>query len=388
MSCAASRTVPFHRATRTGNEERAVVEALRSGGFAGGGPISRIVEERLQTLLGVDSAILVPTCSHALELAVRLLRPDPGDEFIVPSFAYVSDANAVLLGGGRVVFADILPDTMTLDPVDVSRRITSRTRGVVAVDYGGQACDLDALGTLCDEHEIALIEDAAHAIGGGLRDRALGSFGDLGCLSFHETKSIQCGEGGALVTSDAQLAERVRVFRDRGTNRAAFDRGDVEFYSWVGLGSSLFLTELQAAILDVQLDQLDDVVGRHREIAELYGRALSPLEARGMLRLASPRVDSRPSHHIFFIHLPSTGMRSEFIAGMGRCGVDTRFHFVPLHSSPYGRSLSRREVVLPATEEAAATLVRLPIHTDITDDDVLYVADSVERVLVAMAGEG
>ena len=384
MSRPLSRTVPFHCPTRTGNEEKSIAEALTSGRISGGGPIAARVEERLQDLLGVNSALLVPTCSHALEMAIRLLQPRPDDEFIVPSFSYVSDANAVLLAGGSVVFADILPDTMTLDPDDVSRRISRRTMGVIAVDYGGYACDLDALGELCEEHGIVLIEDAAHAIGGKFQEKALGTFGDMGCLSFHETKNIHCGEGGALLTSDVRLAELATIYRNRGTNRDAFERGDVDFYSWVGLGSSLFLPELQAAMLDVQLDCLDDVTTRHRAIAALYRRALASLETRGMLRLASPREDCEPNDHVFFVHLPSPDMRPEFIERMGQLGVDTRFHFVPLHTTPFGRSVTEEKVELPATERAAATLVRLPIGCSLTDDDVLYVADSVGRVLQTM----
>jgi len=386
MSHVSRRNVPFYRPLKTGREAKAVTEALESGALAGGGPIASRVEERLRELLGAGAAFLLPTCTHALEMAIRLLQPRPGDEFIVPSYSYVSDANAVLLAGAQVVFAEIEPDTMTLDPDDVATRISSRTKGIVAVHYGGHACNLDRLERLCKEQGIALVEDAAHAIGATYRGRALGAFGDMGCLSFHETKGIHCGEGGALLTNDKRLAERAAVFRDRGTNRVAFERGDVDFYTWVGLGSSLFLPEPLAALLEVQLRRTEQVTRRLREIAALYDSELASVAAKGVVRLPPALQDCKPNFHVYFLHLPEPEMRTEFIERMGQMGVDTRFHFVPLHSSPFGRSLFDANVELPTTERAAATLVRLPIYVGLSNKDVCYVADCVGRVLQTMAG--
>lgn len=355
--------VPFNRPWVGDDEEEAVVAALRSGVLRGDGPVGRRVEERLAEALGVERVLLTTSCTHALEMAMLVLGVGPGDEVILPSFTFVSAANAVVLRGARPVFAEIREDTLNLDPGDVERRITERTKAVVPVHYGGVACRMDALQAVTAPRGVPVVEDAAQALGATYGDRPLGSLGAVGCFSFHDTKNVVSGEGGAFVTGDPELARAAEVVREKGTNRGAFLRGEVDRYTWIAPGSSYVVSDVLAALLEAQLDRREEIARRRRAVWEAYRDALSELEEEGAVRLPTVPDHARPNHHIFHFRVGSPELRSEVLDALRADGIEATFHYVPLHTSPFGRELAGGEPEpLPVTTRAAGTLVRLPLH--------------------------
>ena len=379
-----SPRISFHSHSVGGEEEAAVRRAIRQGRLAGHGPLGRRVEASLARKLGVERAFLTPSGTAALELALMALGVGPGDEVILPSFNFVSDATAVLRQGARPVFADVLPGTLGLDPQDVRRRLTRRTKAILLVHYGGVACDMAPFLAIRRERKLALVEDAALALGATWRGRPLGTIGDLGCFSFHATKQVTCGEGGALVSSRLRLARRIEVLREKGTDRSSFLRGERDRYTWRDQGSSFLLSDLLAAVLEVQLR---GEAGLRRKLLALwraYQRELGPLEEEGLLRLAHPSPDAGLNGHLFWLQLqgPWKGRRSAVLKSLRRAGVSAAFHYLPLHSSPYGRSLRRGpRLVLKVTESAGRDLIRLPLHGRMNVKDAVAVAAKVMAVL-------
>jgi dTDP-4-amino-4,6-dideoxygalactose transaminase len=358
-------------------ERDRVGEALQ-GRIGGDGPFCRKVEGRLQSLLQVRRVLLTTSCTHAMELALLALGVGPGHEVVCPSFTFVSTANAVLRVGARPVFAEIEERTLGLDPADVERRLTPRTRALLLVHYAGLAADMDGLLALARERNLLVVEDAAHGLGGGWRGRALGSLGDAGCFSFHETKNITCGEGGALALRDEAVAQRAEIVREKGTNRSAFLRGEVDKYTWVAEGSSYVLSDVLAALLDAQLDKLEEIQRRRARVCALYLEGLAGwAEAHGV---ALPQVAAEQawSHHIFYLLYPDSGARDEALRTLKAAGIQAAFHYVPLHSSPYGRAFGGAKA-LPVTESVAGRLLRLPLHP-------LLDESAVERVIAALRG--
>jgi dTDP-4-amino-4,6-dideoxygalactose transaminase len=344
-------------------------EAL-AGRTAGDGPFGHKVERRLEQMLGVRRVLLTTSCTHALELALLALGIGPGQEVICPSFTFVSTANAVLRVGARPVFADIEDRFLGLDPADAARRVTARTSALIPVHYGGWAADMDGLLGLARDRGLKVVEDAAHALAADLRGRPLGTLGDAGCFSFHETKNITCGEGGAVAIRDGSLAERAEIMREKGTNRSAFLRGQVDRYTWVAEGSSYALSDVLAAILDAQLDKLAEVQARRGRLTARYRTALrSWAEARGV-RMPPAAADRGSSHHCFYLLFPEARARDAVMESLRAAGIMATFHYVPLHSSPQGRELGYGETALPVTERVAATLLRLPLHALMGEDDV------------------
>ena len=382
-------TVPFHRPFVGPEEERAVVEALRAGVLHGDGPAGRRVQAALRELLGAPHVFFTTSCTHALEIAMLALGIGPGDEVIMPSFTFVSSANAVALRGATPVFADVEPGTMNLDAADVARRITPRTRAIVPVHYAGVACDMDALRALAGPRGIALIEDAAQAIdayhrGADGRRLPLGAIGDAGCYSFHDTKNVTCGEGGAFVTARPDLARAAEVLREKGTNRTAFLRGEVDKYTWVGLGSSYVQSDVLAALLEAQLGKRAAIRARRAEVDAAYREALAPLAAEGRLHLPEVPPYAEPNHHLFFVRTPTPPLRDAALDALREAGIRATFHYVPLHSSPFGREVVGWTDPLPVTELGAATLLRLPLYPDLAPlarPLAARVAAVLERVL-------
>lgn len=371
--------IPFHKPWIDAAEERSVRAAL-AGRLAGDGPIGRRVEALLGKRLGAPQVLLTTSCTHAMELALLALGVEPGDEVVCPSFTFVSTANAALRVGARPVFADIDPVTLGLDPSDVERRLTPRSRLLLPVHYAGLAADMDGLLRLASERGLLVVEDAAHGLGGGWRGRPLGTLGDAGCFSFHETKNVTCGEGGALVLRDAAVARRAEVAREKGTNRAAFLRGEVDKYTWVAEGSSYVLSELLAAVLEAQLGKLDEIQARRARVCAGYEGALAGWAAERGVRLPERRPGQQPSHHIFYLLYPDARLRDAALAALREQGIQASFHYVPLHSSPRGRALGEPPA-LPVTDSVAGRLLRLPLHPLMTEQDI-------ERVVAAVRATG
>jgi dTDP-4-amino-4,6-dideoxygalactose transaminase len=372
-----ARTITFTAPWFDEREAARVREAL-AGRVAGDGPFGRRVEERLAEMLGARRVLLTTSCTHALELALLALGVGPGQQVVCPSFTFVSTANAVLRVGAEPLFADIEDRTLGLDAADLERRLTPRTTAVLPVHYAGIAPDMDAILALARPRGLKVIEDAAQGLGASYRGRPLGALGDAGCLSFHETKNVTCGEGGALVLGDDAVAARAEVIREKGTNRGAFLRGEVDKYTWVAEGSSYVLSDVLAAILDVQLDKLGEIRARRARIARRYREGLSEWARSRGVRLPAELPDREGNDHIFYLLFPDGGSRDACLAGLRGRGIMATFHYVPLHSSPRGRALGQG-AELPVTDRVAETLLRLPLHPLLTEDDVERVIDGVRE---------
>ncbi|HXY38288.1 MAG TPA: dTDP-4-amino-4,6-dideoxygalactose transaminase [Vicinamibacteria bacterium] len=359
--------------------EAEAVRAALAVQTSGDGPAGRRVEARLSAMLAGRRVLLTTSGTHALELALLALGVGPGQEVVCPSFTFVSSANAVLRVGARPVFADIEDRTLGLDPADVERRLTPRTAAMIPVDYAGVAPDMEALGDLARHRGLRVVEDAAQGIAACWRDRPLGTLGDAGCLSFHETKNVSCGEGGALVLQDGALAARAEIAREKGTNRSAFLRGQVDKYTWVAEGSSYVLSDVLAAILEVQLDKLPAIQARRAHVVARYRQGLGDWSRRRGVRLPPQLAERTPNHHIFYLLYPEGRLRDEALARLRAGGVMATFHYVPLHSSPHGRTLGAGELSLPVTDRVAARLLRLPLHAELDDWQVDRVIEAVQE---------
>ncbi|HEY6210056.1 MAG TPA: dTDP-4-amino-4,6-dideoxygalactose transaminase [Gemmatimonadales bacterium] len=362
-----SAPIPFNRPFVDQREIEAVARVLRGDTLRGNGPVARRVEESLRQWLGVAHAYLTTSCTHALEMAMLVLGVKRGDEVIMPSFTFVSTANAVVLRGACPVFADIGADTLNIDPVDVERRVTPRTRAVIVVHYAGVACDMEAITDLARRRGLVIVEDAAQGIDARHSGRPLGAIGQIGCLSFHDTKNIMCGEGGAFLTNDPAAARSAELIREKGTNRAGFLRGEVDRYTWVSEGSSYVPSDILASVLEVQIAKRAEIKARRRVVWEAYFRALEPLAARGQVVRPVVPPYAEPNYHIFFFRVRTAALRDRVLAALAAAGIGATFHFIPLHSSPFGRQVTGRPESLPVTDECSSTLVRLPVYPDLSD---------------------
>lgn len=370
--------LPFNRPHTTGREHEYIGRAIEAGHLSGNGPFSEQCCRWLETRTGAHRALLTHTCTAALEMAALLSEVGSGDEVIMPSFTFVSTANAFLLRGATPVFVDILPDVLTLDPDRVEAALTPRTRAIVAVHYAGVGAELEALTELASTRNLLLVEDAAQALTGTYRNRPLGSFGRLAAISFHETKNVHSGEGGALLINDPSLVERAEIIHEKGTNRQRFFRGQVDKYSWVDLGSSYALSEINAAFLFAQLEAADAITARRLELWRQYHAGLEGLERRGLLRRPIVPPESTNVAHMYYVLLGSLDERSRLIAHLDHAGVKAVFHYVPLHSSAAGRRWGRAVGDLHVTDDASDRLVRLPLWPDMTAQDVERVVALVE----------
>lgn len=352
-----------------GEEQDRVRQAL-AGRVAGDGPFCHKVERRLEEMLGVPRVLLTTSCTHALELALLALGIGPGDEVVCPSFTFVSTANAILRAGARPVFADIESDSLGLDPVDVERRLTPRAAALLPVHYAGIAPDMEALARLAEERGLKVVEDAAQGLGASFRGRPLGTLGDAGCFSFHETKNITSGEGGALAIRSPEVGRRAEIVREKGTDRGAFLRGMVDKYSWVAEGSSYVLSDVLAAILDAQLDKWKEIQSRRAHVTARYRAALGPWAAAHDVVLPAVLPGRVANDHSFALRLPTAALRDHCLDMLRSRGVQAAFHYVPLHSSPQGLALGFGGLDLPVTDRVARTLLRLPLHPRLSDEDV------------------
>jgi dTDP-4-amino-4,6-dideoxygalactose transaminase len=369
--------IPFNRACFFGNEQRYIAQAIANGHISGDGPFTRACSDLLSTELQGAKVFLTTSCTHALEMSALLLNIGPGDEVILPSFTFVSTANAFVLRGARPVFVDIRSDTLNLDEMQLERAITSRTRAIVPVHYAGVGCEMDVILEIAERHGIAVIEDNAHGLLGGYRGKPLGTFGSLSTLSFHETKNFTCGEGGALVINDPQYIDNAEILREKGTNRARFYRGMVDKYTWVGEGSSYLPSDVLAAFLLAQLEARETVQSRRRNAWERYASGLAGWAEESGVGLPQVPGHCTQAYHMFYLIMPNLELRQALIRHLAEQNIIAVFHYVPLHRSEMAQRLGAHTVECPVTDSVADRLIRLPFYNDITDSDLDRVISGV-----------
>jgi dTDP-4-amino-4,6-dideoxygalactose transaminase len=375
--------IPFNRPYLTGNEiwyMEDVLHSLSEGGhISGDGKYTKLVQDFFQSKFGARKALMTTSCTSALELATWLLNLKPGDEVIVPSYTFSSTVNPILLVGAKPVFADIQEDTLNIDPADIRRKITKKTRAIYPVHYGGVSCAMDEIMEIAQEHDLKVVEDAAQGVNAKYKGKYLGTIGDFGCYSFHETKNYVCGEGGALlINSEApKIIERAEIIREKGTNRSKFHRGEVDKYTWVDIGSSYLPSDLLSAFLYAQLEKLDEIQTMRMNVWNAYYSALKSFEDAGKIRL--PIVPDFAEHnaHLFYVLFLDEQIRDRVMNQLKSEGILAVFHYVPLHSSPVGLGLGCRKEDLPVTEEMSGRLLRLPMYAGITKDEWEFINKNV-----------
>jgi dTDP-4-amino-4,6-dideoxygalactose transaminase len=374
--------IPFNVPFVHGREVEYVREAIANRHLAGNGLFTAKCHSWLQDRMQVEKVLLTHSCTAALEMAAILSAVGPGAEVIMPSFTFVSTANAFVLRGATPVFVDIRDDTCNLDEALVENAITPRTKAIVVVHYAGVSCNMDPILELARRHGLLVIEDAAQGILSSYRGRPLGSVGHLAALSFHETKNVIAGEGGALIVNDARWALRSEIVWEKGTNRTQFFRGGVDKYTWVDVGSSYLPSEINAAFLFAQLEAADAITDRRLAVWQMYHDAFAPWERKGAVRRPIVPSDCRHNGHLYYLLFADLAHRSAVQSLLRRAGIDAVFHYVPLHSSPAGLKFGRAVGSLPVTERTAARLLRLPVWAGMTESDVDLVTATVSQGLV------
>jgi dTDP-4-amino-4,6-dideoxygalactose transaminase len=374
--------IPYNRPYLAGNEELYVRQAMRSGHLSGDGPFTRRASEALAAIVG-SPALLTTSCTHALDMSAILLDLAPGDEVIMPSFTFCSAATAFSLRGAVPVWIDCRPDTLNLNEKLVEPAITERTRAIVVMHYAGVGCEMDAIGQIAARYDLAVVEDNAHGLGATYRGQRLGTFGALAAQSFHETKNVHCGEGGALILNHAHYRERAEIIREKGTNRSQFFRGAVDKYRWVDIGSSYLPSELLAAFLTAQLESFDEIQRRRGAVWSRYQTALADWAIAG--GVTQPTVPAHCEHpaHLYYLLLPSLEQRQGLLQHLSERGVAATFHYQPLHSAPAGLRHGRISPDgCPVTEDVADRLVRLPLYAGLTSGEQQQVIDAVRSYRV------
>jgi len=371
--------IPFNRPYIAGNELDYIAQAVELGNIGNDGRFTQRCSQLLEETFGIPKVLLTTSCTAALEMAALLCDLQPGDEVIAPSFTFVTTVGAFVASGARPVFVDIRPDTLNIDERRIEEAITPRTKAIIPVHYAGVACEMDRIMAIAEVHNLLVVEDAAQGVNAFYKDRPLGSIGHLGTYSFHETKNYICGEGGALCVNSAELVPRAEIIRDKGTNRQAFNRGEVDKYSWVDVGSSYVPSEIVSAFLYGQLELLDSIAARRKEIFQFYQEGLLALEETGQLRLPYVPDDCRSNYHMFYVLLPDGPTRDALLAHLRANGISAVFHYIPLHSAPMGRQLAVSNRELPVTDDVSGRLLRLPFYYSITREDQQDVVRNIER---------
>ena len=369
--------IPFNKPCLVGNEMDYISQAISTYHISGDGIFSRKCHVWLQEFLGIQKAFLTTSCTHALEMAAYLLQIESGDEIIVPSFTFVSTVNAFVVRGARPVFIDIRPDTLNLDESQLERMITQRTRGIVVVHYAGVGCEMETIMEVAERHGIPVIEDNAHGLFGKYKGKYLGTFGSMATQSFHETKNITCGEGGALLISDPQYVERAEILREKGTNRSRFFRGQVDKYTWVDLGSSYLPSDILAAFLYAQLERYNQIQAKRRWVWEYYLANLHSWALKNSVNLPFVPDYCEQPYHMFYMLLPSLKSRQGLIEHLKSRGILAVFHYLPLHLSDMGRAFDGQKGDCPVTEDISDRLVRLPLYYELSEADLAYIVDAI-----------
>jgi len=369
--------IVFNRPVTMGNELQYMAQAIAAEKLSGDGPYTRKCSTLLEQELSVPKVLLTTSCTHALEMMPILLDFKPGDEVIIPAFTFVSTVNAFILRGAKPVFADVRPDTLNLDESKLEALITPKTKAIVVVHYAGVGCELDQILAIANQHGVPLVEDNAHGLFGKYRGRYLGTFGLLAAQSFHETKNFSCGEGGALLINDPQLAERAEIIREKGTNRSRFFRGQVDKYTWVDIGSSYLPSDILAAFLYAQLENRPKIQAQRQKVWDMYNTGLKDWALRHEVQLPGVPAHCEQAYHMFYMLLPTLELRQSFIAHLRKRDIMSVFHYLPLHLSDMGVKFGGRPGDCPVTERVSDQLVRLPFHNALTDIDQQRVIDAI-----------
>jgi dTDP-4-amino-4,6-dideoxygalactose transaminase len=369
--------IPFNKPWLNGKELYYIATVIQGGHASGDGAYTRKCHALLEQLLGVPKVLLTTSCTDALEMAALLLDIQPGDEVIVPSFTFVSTANAFVLRGARPVFADIRPDTLNLDETQLERLITPHTKAIVPVHYAGVGCEMDAILEIACRHGIAVVEDNAHGLFARYKGQYLGTFGALATQSFHETKNFTCGEGGALLINDPQYIERAEILREKGTNRSRFFRGQVDKYTWVDVGSSFLPSDLLAAYLYAQLEAREQIQAMRQRVWNYYAAHLAAWAVEHGVEVPTVPEYCKQPYHMFYILLPSYEQRQALIAHLKKCGILSVFHYLPLHLSDMGRHSGGKVGDCPVTEDVSERLLRLPFYNELSEAEQAQVVEAI-----------
>lgn len=371
--------IPFNRPGLVGHELTYIADAVLKGHSAGDGTYTKRCHQFLEKELGVEKVLLTTSCTHALELAALLLNIQPGDEVIVPAYTFVSTVNAFVLRGAAPVFIDIRPDTFNLDEALLPASITPRTKAILPVHYAGVGCEMDFICETARRHGVPVIEDNAHGLFGRYKGRLLGTFGTLATQSFHETKNIICGEGGALVINDPSFIERAEIIREKGTNRARFFRGQVDKYTWVDVGSSYLPSDLLAAFLLAQLEKHHSIRETRRRLWHFYEAGLRRWALKNQVGLPKVPPQCEQSYHMFYMLMPSLRARQGLIEHLKNNGILAVFHYVPLHLSTMGLRFGYKQGDCPVAEDVSDRMIRLPFFNDLTEEQQCEVIETVMR---------
>jgi dTDP-4-amino-4,6-dideoxygalactose transaminase len=374
-------SIPFNQPYQTGKELTYFQDCLSRNAISSEGVYTKRCTKILEDEFDIAKVLLTPSCTAALEMAAILCDIAPGDEVILPSYTFVSTANAFVLRGAKPVFVDIRPDTLNIDESKIEAAITDRTKVICPVHYAGVACNMDTIMAIADKHRLLVVEDAAQGVNAFFKDRALGSIGHLGTYSFHETKNYVCGEGGALCINDERFFERAEIIREKGTNRSQFIRGVVDKYTWVDIGSSFLPSELACAFLAGQLENLKLINDERRRVFESYDRELAPLFKTGRVRGPTVPADCTSNYHMYYILLETQEIRDALMQHLRSQGIMAVFHYIPLHKSPFAAELKANDAHLPLTDELSGRLLRLPLHAGLTDVQCQKVVQSIEHFL-------
>lgn len=379
--------IPFNKPYITGNELvyiKELIENINDGMcISGDGYYTKKVNEFFESRFNANRALMTTSCTSAIELATHLLDLKPGDEVIVPSFTFVSTVNPILLAGAKPVFAEIKEDTLNIDPDDIRRKITPKTKAIYPVHYAGVACEMDEIMAIANEYDLRVVEDAAQGVNAKYKDKFLGTIGDFGCYSFHETKNYVCGEGGALLinTDDKDIVGRAEIIREKGTNRSQFFRGEIDKYTWVDIGSSYLPSDLLAAFLYAQLEKMDEIQQMRFKVYDAYNRVLKPFEEKGLLRLPTVPDYAQHNAHLYYVLFNDWGMRDRVMDSLKAQDVNAVFHYIPLHSSPMGMKFGCMGGNLPVTESVSGRLLRLPMYAGMTEEELSYTISVLETVV-------
>jgi len=363
------KNIPFNKPFIVGKELFYISQAVLNGNISGDGDFTKKCHAWMEGRFGVKKVLLTNSGTAALEMAAILADIGPGDEVIMPSFTFVSTANAFVLRGASIRFVDIRPDTLNLNEKLIAEAITPQTKAIVPVHYAGVGCDMETIMGLADEHKLLVIEDAAQAVNATYNGKYLGTIGHLGCYSFHETKNFICGEGGALAINDERFLERAEVIREKGTNRSKFFRGEVDKYTWTDIGSSYLPSEIIAAFLYAQLEESETITKKRRTIFCNYATALAPLAAQGHIHLPYTPEGCTHNGHMFYIITNTAQERTDLISHLKVQGIHAVFHYLPLHTSPMGQKMGGSGIELPVTEDISERLVRLPCYFELSEKD-------------------
>lgn len=369
--------IPFNKPFLAGKELYYIAQSVLSGHTAGDGLFTKKCQTLMEEKFGANKILLTNSCTAALEMAAILCEVGPGDEVILPSFTFVSTANAFFLRGAKLIFADIRQDTLNIDETKIEDVITENTKVIVPVHYAGVACEMDTIMDLAHRHDLYVVEDAAQGVNAKHNSSYLGTIGDIGTYSFHETKNYICGEGGAIVVNNGKLVERAEIIREKGTNRSKFFRGEVDKYTWVDIGSSYLPSDILAAFLYAQLENMEQINKRREELFDYYYKALIPLANDGKLRLPYISSECESNSHLFYIILQDENTRNALMDYLKSEGIQALFHYLPLHLSQVGQSMGNTDGQLPVTESMSGRLLRLPFYHDMKKEEQAEVVRAI-----------